>query len=489
MSDYAELLLPAIRWTANGGYEQSLEEINRALALGVGGFIFFGGVADKVRDLTADLRNRSRTSLLIGADLERGAGQQFVGATGLPPLAAIGSLNDAGAVVAAARVTAIEARTLGINWIYAPVCDLDIEPENPIVGTRSFGGDPTRVGVAVTQWVEACQDMGVLACAKHFPGHGRTTVDSHAELPVVAASETDLVNTDLVPFEAAVDAGVASVMSAHVAFPALDPSSVPATLSSRILDGRLRGTMGFAGLIVTDALIMEGVLSGGESSAVVRALQAGCDLLLYPKDLDACLNAIETAVQNGDLDRARLAESVARRRHWADWAAAERGDRGLADEEVRWADRIADRVVHPMRNGMPNLSRQIEVVIVDDDLGGPYPPPSREPFVATLGERGFDVISAEPESAARRSRVIALFGDIRSWKGRPGYSAGSLERVRVALDAAERAAVDSVIVQFSHPRLAAAIPGNGPVICAWGGDAVMQRAAARVLAAEVPTAG
>jgi hypothetical protein len=138
---------------------------------------------------------------------------------------------------------------------------------------------------------------------------------------------------------------------------------------------------------------------------------------------------------------------------------------------------------------MANLTRKIELVIVDDDLGGPYPPPSREPFVTTLGERGFDVISAEPQSAARRSRVIALFGDIRSWKGRPGYSARSLELVRVALDAAERATVDSVIIQFSHPRLAAAIPGNRPVICAWGGEAAMQRAAARVLAAEVPTTG
>jgi beta-glucosidase-like glycosyl hydrolase len=484
MTEHAELLLPAIRWNAESGYEPARVAIDHALELGVGGFILFGGPADKVREMTAELRRRSRTPLLIGADLERGAGQQFAGATGLPPLAAIGSLDDAGAIVEAARVTAIEARSLGINWIYAPVCDLDIEPENPIVGTRSFGSDPARVGVAVSQWIDACQDIGVLACAKHFPGHGRTTADSHAELPVVTASENDLALTDLVPFEAAIDAGVAAVMTAHVAFPALDPSGMPATLSSVILDGRLRGEMGFAGLVVTDALIMEGVLGGGEATAVVRALHAGCDLLLYPTDLHGCLTAIDNAVTKGDLDSARIDQSLMRRRRWAEWAAAKRDDRGLAEEELRWAERIAERVVRTVRGEATRLQGDVEVVIVDDDLGGPYPAPSREPFVATLKERGIDVATAEPDTAASRgSRVIALFGDIRSWKGRPGYSSKSIDLVKAALAGAARGGADSSVVQFSHPRLAAQIPGNGPVICAWGGEAVMQRAAARVLAA------
>jgi beta-glucosidase-like glycosyl hydrolase len=488
MSNYAELLLPAIRWNADSGYEPSRAAIDHALELGVGGFILFGGNVDKVRELTSELHRRAHGPLLIGADLERGAGQQFAGATGLPPLAAIGSLADAGAVVAAARVTAIEARSLGINWIYAPVCDLDIEPENPIVGTRSFGSDPARVGVAASQWIEACQDVGALACAKHFPGHGRTITDSHAELPIVTAPERELAYTDLVPFEAAIDCGVASVMTAHVAFPALDPSGLPATLSSQILDGRLRGEMGFAGLVVTDALIMEGVLGGGEASAVVRALQAGCDLLLYPTDLDECLRAIEKAAEDGHLDRARIDDSLMRRRQWAEWAAAKRDERVLGDEEIRWADRVAERVVHSVRGESAGLNGEVEVVVVDDDLGGPYPPPSREPFVATLRENGIDVSVAEPESAAsRRSRVIALFGDIRSWKGRPGYSSRSLDLVKAALAGGARGAADSLVVQFSHPRLAAQIPGNGPVICAWGGEAVMQRAAARVLAAGGPT--
>jgi beta-glucosidase len=482
MSQYAELLLPAIRWNAESGYEPLRDAIGHALDLGVGGFILFGGDTEHVRELTADLRSRSRTPLLIGADLERGAGQQFAGATGLPPLAAIGSLQDAGAVVAAARVTAIEARSLGINWIYAPVCDLDIEPENPIVGTRSFGSDPAQVGVAVSQWIEACQDVGALACAKHFPGHGRTTADSHAELPVVTASERELAYTDFVPFEAAVDGGVASVMTAHVAFPALDPSGLPATLSSQILDGRLRGEMAFAGLVVTDALIMEGVLEGGETSAVVRALQAGCDLLLYPTDLDGCLKAIDAAVESGELVRARVDQSLLRRRRWAEWADAKRDDRVLGEEEIRWAERIAERPVRSVRGEAPVIKGDVEIVVVDDDVGGPYPPPSREPFLTSLRSQGVNVTTADADSAAARPmRIVALFGDIKAWKGRPGYSSRSLDLVKAALAGAARGGADACVVQFSHPRIAAQIPGDGPVICAWGGEAVMQRAAARVL--------
>jgi len=147
MSDFAKLFLPAIRWDGANGFESSRELIDLALERGVGGFIIFGGESGAVRALTTELRSRSVIPLLIGADLERGAGQQFAGAIGLPPLAAIGSLADSMAVHGAAELTAREARSLGVNWIYAPVCDIDVEPENPIVGTRSFGSDPDDVAL------------------------------------------------------------------------------------------------------------------------------------------------------------------------------------------------------------------------------------------------------------------------------------------------------------------------------------------------------
>src|SRR5436305_6307277 len=282
MSEIAELFYPAIRWEESGGYEAQRSGIEEALGLGVGGFILFGGPAEQVAALTEHLHSKSRNALLIGADLERGAGQQFAGETALPPLAAIASLEDVQAIRRAAAVTAREARELGVNWIYAPDCDLDVEPDNPIIGTRSFGSDPDRVGEFAAAWIDACQAEGVLASAKHFPGHGRTTVDSHKELPRVDVSADTLRETDLVPFKRAIERGVASIMSAHVAFPAFDPSGAPATLSAPILTDLLRRELEFTGLVVTDALIMEGVLAGGESEAVVRALGAGCDCLLYP---------------------------------------------------------------------------------------------------------------------------------------------------------------------------------------------------------------
>ncbi|MEX0908473.1 MAG: glycoside hydrolase family 3 N-terminal domain-containing protein, partial [Gemmatimonadaceae bacterium] len=257
MSEIRQLLLPAIRWDANAGYENERASIEQALELGVGGFALFGGEVEEVAKLTSELRERSGIPLLIGSDLERGAGQQFQGATGLPPLAAIGWLDDVDAVRRAARITAREARAVGVNWIYAPVADVDLEPDNPIIGTRAFGGDVARVARDVAAWIEACQAEGVLACAKHFPGHGRTTADSHATLPTVSLAAKELRATDFVPFESAIRAKVASIMSAHIAFPALDPSGTPATLSKRILGDILRDELGFGGLVVTDAMIME----------------------------------------------------------------------------------------------------------------------------------------------------------------------------------------------------------------------------------------
>ena len=483
MTDIAQLLLPAIRWNAEQGYEPSRAMIDLALERGVGGFILFGGKADAVRELTADLRARSRIPLLIGADLERGAGQQFAGAIGLPPLAAIASLGDGDALSGAASLSAREAKTLGINWIYQPVCDLDIEPENPIVGTRSLGADPKEVAAAAIRWLEACQSAGVLACAKHFPGHGRTTTDSHAGLPVVDVSAETLAETDLVPFKAAIDAGVAAVMTAHVAFPSLDPSGLPATLSPTILGKVLRGQLGFSGLIVTDALIMEGVLGGGEEVAVVKALAAGCDLLLYPTDLAVCIDALERALANGELKKEEIERSLARRKQWVDWTTAEHRPATVTDDDRVWAEQLAERAVHRVRGDQFTISDKVEIIVVDDDLGGPYPAPPRKPFIDALRSQGIDSEKRDAPSGEEGSTaLVALFGDIRSWKGRPGYSKGALDAVRSALTTASEAKQDAVVVQFSHPRLAGSIPGNAPIICAWGGESVMQRAAARVLA-------
>jgi len=484
VSEIAELFYPAIRWDASRGYEGERGGIDQALKLGVGGFILFGGPSEQVAALTEDLHTRSRTPLLIGADLERGTGQQFAGATALPPLAAIASLEDVQALRRAAAVTAREARELGINWVYAPDCDLDVEPNNPIVGTRSLGSDPERVGEHAAAWIDACQAEGVLACAKHFPGHGRTTVDSHKELPSVGTSAETLRATDIVPFRRAIERGVASIMSAHVAFPALDASGAPATLSREILTNVLRSELEFTGLVVTDALIMEGVLGGGESEAVVRALEAGCDCLLYPSNIVDSERAVQTAIDEKRLDADRIHQSIERRRRWARWAALSKDSARSARDDSGWSIQLAEEVVHALRGKLPRLPQPWNLVIVDDDVGGPYPAPSRDPLVSALRTGGVDLtLDGEVAADPPASIVIALFGDIRAWKGRPGYSAAAKETVRRTIEGA--GTKGRLIVQFSHPRLADELQTDAPILCAWGGEPVMQRAAARVLLREI----
>jgi beta-glucosidase-like glycosyl hydrolase len=469
------LLFPALRWKSDTGFGHETETIDRALALGVGGFCLFGGEVAAVRELTAELRSRSDHAMLISADLERGAGQQFKGAVQLPPLAALGVVDDREVTERAARLTAREALALGVNWIYAPVADVDLEPRNPIVGTRAVGTDAARVAKHVTAWIRGCRAEGVLCCAKHFPGHGRTTDDSHAVLPRVDTARSELEAVDLLPFRAAALAGVDAIMTAHVCYPSLDSDDVPATLSRRILTDLLRTQLGFEGIIVTDALIMEGVLRGGtgEEAAAVRALSAGCDALLYPNDLVTTAAAIERAAGDA-VPEARIADAIARIAEAADRAPTFRDAPVGMSSDRAWAVELGARAVTEIR-GTPSIATAIDVVTVDDDVGGPYPPPAREAFPRALRSAGFDA-RATSVATDGRGLVITVYCDIRAWKGRPGLSVsarGSVERLIEARP-------DACIVLFGHPRLAEETPGAN-VIAAWGGEEVMQRAAARRL--------
>ncbi|HEX5869273.1 MAG TPA: glycoside hydrolase family 3 N-terminal domain-containing protein [Longimicrobium sp.] len=461
----ARLLLPAIRWDAEKGFEGYRETIEHGLELGVGGFILFGGEANAVRALTDELHRRAPHPLLIGSDLERGAGQQFRGATPLPPAAALGWLDDQALTERAGELTAREARALGVNWIYAPVADVDLEPENPIIGVRAFGSQPDGVARHVAAWVRGCARGGALSCAKHFPGHGRTVGDSHIERPAVRATRQEL-EEDLEPFRAAITAGVDSMMTAHVVYPALD-GDFPATLSPPILDGLLRGEMGYGGLVVTDAIIMEGMTEGGsEAAASVQALAAGCDLLLYPDDSDAVIAEVQRALEDGRLDRARVEDALWRIADAARRVAGPPAGEWFDDEDRRWALDVAVRSLRVCR-GEPRLpAGRVRLEEVEDDGGGPWPPYPRLAFPAALRAAGVEI-------ADDGELIVALYSDIRAWKGRPGISAAAQERVRQIT--AEHP--DATVILFSHPRLAADIPTAKHLLAGWGGEGIMQEAA------------
>jgi hypothetical protein len=302
-------------------------------------------------------------------------------------------------------------------------------------------------------------------------------------LPRVDTDADTLRATDLVPFRSAIERGVASVMSAHVSFPALDPSGAPGTLSAPILTRLLREELQFTGLVVTDALIMEGVLGGGESEAVVRALDAGCDCLLYPSDVAGSEQAGQRAIDDKRLDADRIRQSIERRRRWARWAALSRDSNRPSRDDSGWSTQLAEQVVHLLRGKLPPLEQPWSFVIVDDDVGGPYPAPSRDPLIGTLTSGGVELVMDQTTGIRTGATVVALFGDIRAWKGRPGYSANAKNAVTKAL--AHAPAGDRLIIQFSHPRLAADLQADAPILCAWGGEAVMQRAVARVLMREL----
>lgn len=467
----ARLLFPAVRWNAESGFRDPWPDVERAIRLGVGGVIVFGGEAGEVRDLTDEIQRLAPRPLLVASDLERGAGQQFRGATPLPPAAALAHLDDPEITRRAAEITAREARALGVGWVLAPVADLDIEPLNPIVGTRAFGSDPHRAARQVEQWVRGCADGGALSCVKHFPGHGRTAADSHIERPRVDANRGEL-EADLLPFRAAIAAGTDGVMAAHVAFPALDPSGEAATRSAAILGGVLRRALRFNGLIATDAINMAG-FSGSESegAAAVRAVAAGCDALLYPRDLDGAIAAIAGALREGRLERPRVREAGERLERAA--ARVGKPPAGLwgREEDLAWALGTARRTLHPER-GDPRLpSGAVQLVTIDDDLGGPHVPPSRETLPAELRRAGVEI-------SEEGAPVIAVYADIRAWKGRPGLSTGAVTRLAELL--AQHP--DAPVLLFGHPRFAAQLQAARHVLVAWGGEGVMQEAVASYLA-------
>jgi beta-glucosidase len=300
-------------------WELDNASLRRLLAQGVGGVILLGGSAAELRLRTRQLSAWAEEPLLLCADVEEGVGQRFEGASWLvPPLALAGihAATPATALDLAHRYgacTGREARQLGLNWVLAPVCDVNNNPANPVINVRAWGEDPSTAGALAAAFCRGAQAEGVLCCAKHFPGHGDTASDSHLELPLLSHDRDRLEAVELPPFRAAIAAGVATVMTAHLLLSVLDADH-PATLSRAVLTGLLRDDLGFEGLIVTDALVMEAIAGRyGQAEAAVLALEAGADLVLMPGDAEAAIDAILAAIAQGRLSLARLEESLLRR--------------------------------------------------------------------------------------------------------------------------------------------------------------------------------
>ena len=300
-------------WEANNAQlQQWLGE------LGLGGVILLGGSSVELEVRSQQLQSSAEIPLFVAADIEEGIGQRFPGGTWfLPPMA----LNDiyqrdrnlaVDYAYQMGKVTAEEAQAVGVNWLLAPVVDVNNNRDNPVINIRAFGDRPEVVSALTTAFIAGAKSSSVLTTAKHFPGHGDTAIDSHLELPAILHDESRLANVELPPFVRAIAAGVDSVMTAHLLIPAWDKRH-PATLSKSIVTDRLRGQLGFDGLVVTDALIMGGITKYAPPEAVaVMAIEAGCDVLLMPDNPELAIASIYDAVKSHRLSEARIHQSVAR---------------------------------------------------------------------------------------------------------------------------------------------------------------------------------
>jgi beta-glucosidase len=276
---------------------------------GVGGVILMGGSAAEIAWRSHQLQSLAKIGLLIAADVEEGVGQRFGGATWFPPPLACMQAEDAEIMGA---ITAQESLEIGINWLFAPVADVNNNPANPVINVRAFGETADLAAERVSAFIRGAKSSPVLTTAKHFPGHGDTDVDSHLQLPTLGHSRDRFQKLEFMPFQAAIKAGVDSIMTAHVFAPALDPSEI-ATLSAPILTGILRQQLGFERLIITDALTMAGVAERYQSGEVaVKAILAGADILLMPIDPVEAIEAIAHAVRDGIISASRIKESVSR---------------------------------------------------------------------------------------------------------------------------------------------------------------------------------
>jgi beta-N-acetylhexosaminidase len=409
-------------------------------------------------------------------------------------------------------ITAREARALGVQWVYYPVADVNSNPDNPIINIRSFGENPQAVAANVNAFIEGAHSGKrdyVLTTVKHFPGHGDTSVDTHLNLATVTASRERLESLELVPFRAAIEAGVDAVMTAHIAVPALGPPDLPATLSPAILTGLLRDELGFKGLVITDALGMGGIVNGfGTGDAAVRAIEAGADTLLMPADPDTAIKAVVAAVSSGRLTRRRIQESVVKilsakervgldRVRFTDLEAiSDVIDDPAANDE---AQEIADRAVTLVRNpgGLLPLAdpgRSCYLVLSEgryssEGQGFAQEVRRRLPHavLATLDPSMSrqNIDEAMGKLPACESYVVAAFSTVSSGRGSVGLGG----ELGPTLESVIAAGKPVVLVALGNPYLLRSFPNVAAYLATFSSVLPSEVAAVRALWGEIDISG
>jgi len=474
---------------------------------GIGGIIYFGANVTTPRALARfgnDLQraaagNAVPIPVLTAIDQEQGIVVRVgAPATVLPGSMALGASRSVEAAELAARITGEELRAMGVFADYAPVADVNLNPRNPVIGVRSFSSSPGLVAQLTAAQVRGYQQGGVAATAKHFPGHGDTAVDSHHDLPVISHGRATLGGIDLVPFAAAIDAGVDAIMTGHLLVPAIDDSGLPATISPAVIDGLLRTRLGFTGVVVTDSLRMDGVRTRfGDGEIAVRAILAGADQLLDPPSLVRAHAAVLAAVDSGRISQARLDSSVRR-------ILTMKAQRGLTSV----LDATVDLAKVPLVVGSPEHRRQAQWITDQTttlvaDLGQvPLPQVSSSRILVTgsgksataalaaaLGERGARVrvlpSGSEPDSrqiarvrrAARSADAVVVLT----------YDAGRRQLALVA--ALQREGTPVIVASTGAPYDLGPLPEGVSALATYSDRPIAMQSLARVLAGELTAVG
>ena len=493
--------------------------------------------------VAAELLNRlqrsSKLPLMVAADFERGVSMRLNGVTVFPHAMAFGATGKTENAEIFGRISALEARAVGVQWNFFPDADVNSNPANPIINTRSFGGDPNRVGDFVVAYIRGAHEGGLLTTAKHFPGHGDTASDSHLGLAQVTGDRARLDAIELLPFKRAIEAGVDAVMVAHVTVPALDsePKQV-ATTSKAIVDGVLKEEMGFKGVVVTDALDMAGLTrlyAKNVGRAAVESFKAGNDVLIIPADLDASYRAMLQAVESGEIGRDRLDQSV--RKILELKASVGLNKARLVDlgqlsneiakpENVAEGQRIADEAITLVRDngkviplqsvgtpeaGLPYQSlteagNRLVVVIFSDDLRTDSGrmlerqvlarvPDARVIYVDARSGAGMKEAVVQAVGAAEH--VIAAVYVVPT-AGKAVRAAGGGLKNTVAMDDAtgsllaavlDRAAERTVVLAMGNPYVIEDFPAIQNYVCAFSNVTVSETAAIKALFGEIPIGG
>ncbi len=473
----------------------------------VGGFIISVGTPHELAAKVNALQRNARVPLLFVTDLESGPGMRLLGTgTDFPPVMGLAATGSDSLAFAVGRVIGVEGRAVGLGLTLSPVLDVNSNPLNPIINTRSFGEDPAAVGRFAADYVRGVHAGGLLAMGKHFPGHGDTHTDSHMDLPSVDADRARLDRVDLPPFRAAIAAGLDGMLVGHIAVPKVTGDDVPASVSPKLTGALLRGEMGFRGLVMTDAFNMRGLTRRyGQGDAAVRAVEAGADLLLQPEDIPAVLDAIEAAVRGGRLTEARIDQSVRRILEAKSRVRLER-DRYAAEAEIartvgsephrRLAMEVAQRSITLVRDrgGVVPLAASARRIlsITYSDVGGT----AGGVFDASLAAAGrtVDRVPATDATAfaAVSARAAAADVIVVSAYVTPHEYRGSVEAGGGFARIVERLAATGkpvIAISFGSPYLLSSFPSVPAYVVAWGREAVCQEAAARALLSQAPIGG